>query len=139
MQPRQVPPEVLLVEYGKAQDSAQHHDTIVWSVISITWAAELVLLGFVVSSLGNIRLRIIITALCFLGAFMVAFQWYVQKLSRTVRKQKYDRCKEIEEQLGMSQNRSLKYPAGIQTRLLQMVCLLFLIAWATVFWTIWWG
>ena len=51
--------QALLVEYEKAQDSAQHHDGIVWSVISMTWAAEMVLLGFVVSSIEKCDHRIV--------------------------------------------------------------------------------
>jgi hypothetical protein len=38
---------VLLVEYGKAQDSAEHHDNLVWSIASLNWVGSAVLLGFV--------------------------------------------------------------------------------------------
>ncbi len=40
--------DVLLTEYDKAQDSAQHHDTLVWTVSSLNWigSAVLIVLGY---------------------------------------------------------------------------------------------
>ena len=39
--------EVLLVEYQAAQESAQHHDNLVWTVTALIWGGMLVLLEMV--------------------------------------------------------------------------------------------
>lgn len=38
--------EALLVEYQKTQDSAQHHDVLVWSITSLNWIGSALLMGF---------------------------------------------------------------------------------------------
>jgi hypothetical protein len=46
--------QALLVEYDKAQDSAQHHDSLVWTSVSFIFGGMLVLLRFVLNSLDKL-------------------------------------------------------------------------------------
>ncbi len=48
--------QILLVEYQTAQDSAEHHDALLWNVTAIIWGANLVLIGFVLQSIGRTEL-----------------------------------------------------------------------------------
>jgi hypothetical protein len=88
--------EALLVEYEKAQDSPQHHDSLLWTSVSFIFGGMLLLLGFVLDSLDKLKAQEVIWYVSFLGimlnvaALLVAFQfnritWF-----------KYDRCREIE-------------------------------------------
>jgi hypothetical protein len=45
--------QALFLEYDKAQDSAQHHDTLLWTSVSFIFGGMLVLLGFVLNSLDT--------------------------------------------------------------------------------------
>ena len=45
--------EVLLGEYQMAQDSAQHHDILVWNITSLNWIGSAVLMGFVLSGIDG--------------------------------------------------------------------------------------
>jgi len=38
--------EVLLVEYQAAQESAQHHDNLIWTVTALIWGGMFVLFWF---------------------------------------------------------------------------------------------
>ena len=42
-----------MVEYGKGQDSAGHHDNPVWSIASLNWVGSAVLLGLVIGRVGG--------------------------------------------------------------------------------------
>lgn len=130
--------QVLLTEYEKAQDSAQYHDGEVWSVCTVTWAAMLILLGFVMGNVSNCRLRPLLTVLSVLGVLLVVLQWEVQRWCRIVKNQKYKRCRDIEEQLGMHQHRGLEYPPGRFTLLFRVVSLFFLAAWGAVLYMVFW-
>lgn len=63
----QATPDALLVEYQAAQDSAHHHDNMLWSTTSIMWGASLLVIGFVLQHLEDATLRPLITALSVLG------------------------------------------------------------------------
>ena len=61
--------EVLLVEYQKAQDSAEHHDVVVGNVTSL-WLGSAILMGFVLTALASKhpdRYRVVLTMLIVLG------------------------------------------------------------------------
>ena len=83
MEPNTPIDPALLVEYEKAQDSAQHHDTLVWTVVSFIFSGMLVLLGFVVSSLDKPQLKDVLYAVSGLGvlvtlaAILIALQFKV--------------------------------------------------------------
>jgi hypothetical protein len=129
--------EVLLAEYDKAQDSAQHHDNAVWSVTNVTWAAMMVLLGFVISNIEKAELRIIITLSSVLGLLLVCFQWENHRVCRNVKLQKYRRCKEIEKELGMKQHTELVYRGGYLSTLYRTISVLFIFAWFYVLGYVW--
>jgi hypothetical protein len=129
--------QVLLVEYGKAQDSAQHFDSLLWSVTSITWGAMMVLFGFVVSKVGEPGLHGLLTCAAMLGLGLLAFQWATQNVFASVRRQKYNRCKEIGVELQISQHTLLDYSSGYHTFLYRLVSVLFAIAWIYALLRIW--
>ena len=112
--------QIMLVEYQKAQDSAEHHDSVKWTVTSIAWAANLILMGIVVDSLeeaSDDRLLLALASVVGLSSLVFsAIVWFV--LSKVMR-DKYKKCAEIEKELGMTQhtNQQSSYSAGIITSL----------------------
>lgn len=98
----------LLVEYQASQNSAQHHDTIIWTITGLTWTFEGVLLNAVLSILRNPM-----TNNCFmylsaaLGVLTLAYSLTTTFRLRKIRHQKYLRCKAIEQRLGLSQHSKL--------------------------------
>jgi hypothetical protein len=125
---------VLLVEYQKAQDSAQFHDGLVWTSTGITWALSLVLMGF---TLNNLRSQIPVTAFSIIGILLICFQWEVQRIFRSVKKQKYERCKEIEGPFDMRNHSMLVYESGGQTFLYRLVCASMIAGWLAVLYASW--
>jgi membrane protein DedA with SNARE-associated domain len=125
-------PEYLLVEYKAAQDSAQHHDTLIWSITSVVWGASLLMLGFLLGRVSDPSLKHIVVLISALGILLNVKVWiYTYQLS-SVKIQKYDRCKAIERQLGLQQHSTLRYPAGRQKVLYSIVMVLFIILWIVV-------
>lgn len=116
----------LLMEYHKAQDSAQFNDGIVWTSTGITWGMTIVLLGF---SLTHLDAKIPVTLVSALGVFTILFQWQVQSTQRSVKNQKYERCREIEKELGMRANLNLRYPRNRQTAFYRAINSCFLALW----------
>lgn len=100
--------EILLVEYQAAQSSAEHHDTLVWTVTSIIWAANLVLLGFMLNSINKIELKGWLLAFSFLGIFLCVNVWIFACQFRKIKNKKYNRCKFIEKKLKMRQHLSIR-------------------------------
>ncbi len=129
--------ELLAIEYQKAQDSAEHHDNLLWTVTSIIWAGNLVLLGFVLYSIKNNDLQIILTSLSALGILLIVSMFLFAILFRSIRRQKYKRCKELEQILGFKQHKDLKYTNCAQTLLYFFITIIFLIIWITVMVTVW--
>lgn len=125
----------LLTEYGKAQDSAEHHDRLVWQVTSILWAANTLLLGFTLSALasGNTLLsRLISILLAVIGVVLLWMAAVMQTQFRDLKRQKYDRCKEIERTLGLKQHRAVVWKKSQQTVLYRYVLGLFIGVWAAI-------
>ncbi len=98
--------EALLVEYAAAQSSAEHHDRLTWNIISIFWAASLVLFGFTLNHLGGITPILLNLLSCILGMTLVYFAWIFANQFRDIKNRKYKRCQNIEEILGMRQHRN---------------------------------
>ena len=44
-----------IAEYKATQDSAQHHDNLLWYVSSIVWGGNLILLGSCLKNISNIE------------------------------------------------------------------------------------
>jgi hypothetical protein len=129
--------DVLLVEYQAAQESAQHHDNLVWTVTAIIWGGMLVLFGFVLGNLDNVNLRLILTLLSILGIALTIAVWGFALQLNSVKRQKYRRCKQIEELLDMHHHRELKYAAASQRIVYGTVTILFIIVWLSVLWMVW--
>jgi len=101
--------DALLVEYQKAQDSAEHHDNIVGSVTSL-WLGSAVLIGFVLTAIGSKGAAHHKTVLILVSVLGILLTLLVTKwvwTASNVKSQKYARCKEIESALGMEQHTRL--------------------------------
>ena len=126
--------EVLLVEYQKTQDSAEHHDSLVGSVTAL-WLGSAVLIGFVLSALGEKHahhykaVMILLIALGICLTIMTA--WWALRAGKIKRK-KYARCKEIERELGMRQHLMISPQQVFQTVAYVLLMALFLAAWAVL-------
>lgn len=124
--------EVLLVEYQKAQDSAEHHDGLVWNITSLNWVGSAVLMGFVLNGIGahpTTSQKVALLSLAAVGFVLSCLVWRWVLQSRRVKVAKYERCQEIEKELGMTQHSSLNYPPGSQTREYAGLMVVFLTAW----------
>lgn len=129
--------DILLVEYQAAQESAQHHDNLIWTTTTIIWSVTLILFGFVIDNLNNPNNRIILTFLSILGIFLTAAIFVFVLQFNSIKRQKYDRCKAIEKILDMYQHRKLEYPKGVQTVVYLIITHFFIIAWLIILWTVW--
>jgi len=101
--------DVLLVEYQKAQDSAEHHDTSVGNVTSL-WLGSAVLIGFVLSVLSgkhpsHYKTPLFMVALLGITLTILVTTWAIR--AGELKKNKYERCKAIERKLGMRQHSQL--------------------------------
>ena len=121
---------ILLAEYQAAQASAEHHDYLIWVVTSIVWGASLVLLGLALQHAASTSFRIPVAGLALLAILLHSFVWRIQTGFRSIKIQKYARCKAIEKQLKyMSQHSDLSHKRDFQTRWYVIIQLLFIIAW----------
>lgn len=108
-QEENVPPKVphtpsentLLVEYKQAQQSAEHHDRLLWTVSSLILAGMASLLGFVlrISDPPKKDWRVAVGA--FAGLLLCYLLYFFMESFAKYRNQKYNRCKVIEGLLGM--------------------------------------
>lgn len=124
--------EAYLIEYQKAQDSAQHHDTLVWTIISLNWIGSAVLMGFVLNGVAMASCpmqKIVLIIMSVAGVALSVFVWCCAYQLRGVRTAKYKRCKDLEALLHMKQHSHLPYKAGSQTIGYMIVMILFLLAW----------
>ncbi len=124
--------EILLKEYEKAQDSAQHHDNLVWSITSVNWVGSGVLMSAVLQGLSRPSTFFNKTALIGLstvGILLAVLVWRWTYQMRRVKVSKYLRCKEIETTLGMKQHSDLKYQHASQTRGYGLLMSLFITVW----------
>ncbi|MGO0305045.1 RipA family octameric membrane protein [Endozoicomonas acroporae] len=121
------------LEYEMAQSSAQHHDSLVWSVSTLTWGVSAVLLGFVLSNINENSLGIVILLFCLIGIFLILCSWMFSRQFRSIRNQKYVRCKELEEELGLTQHRNIKHKNGSQSLMYSFIMVLFIATWVVVF------
>lgn len=127
--------EELLAEYQAAQNSAQHHDTIIWSINSVVWGASLLLLGFLLNRSPDPSMKLIVTLVSILGILLIIKVWTYTFQLAELKRQKYNRCKEIEEKFNLQQHRNVKWKSGRQKFLYSAVMLLFIVIWIVVAWT----
>lgn len=129
--------DALLVEYQAAQDSAQHHDQLVWSITSILWASSLILFGLVLTAMGHHGLEWPLTSTAILAIILTIYLWECVRQLRAVKVQKYRRCVKIEKELRMKQHSGLQYASGSQTAGYSWVMSVFLLLWLVLIVFIW--
>jgi len=129
--------DALLVEYQAAQNSAQHHDILLYTTTSVMWGASLILLGFILNNLANTALRPLITLLSILGLVLCVTVWIFALQFNSIKRQKYRRCKKIEEILNLSQHRTLRYASRSQRFLYGIIMLIFISTWIFILWIMW--
>lgn len=137
MEPNTPIDPALLVEYEKAQDSAQHHDTLVWTVVSFIFSGMLVLLGFVVSSLDKPQLKDVLYAVSGLGVLVTLAAILIALQFNSIKRFKYERCREIEKLWGGRQHKDVPYRAGSQRIGLLIISFVFFAVWVIVICHVW--
>lgn len=133
----------ILLEYELAQQSAEHHDTLLWEVTAIIWSANTLMLGFAFETSSSSPQGIVFAG-AILGIFLSAFAHLHVRISGWVKRQKYAICHVIERELALSHRQHLEmletYPlghrrlAGIQTKVHLFLTICFILAWAYVAW-----
>lgn len=119
---------VLLVEYEKAQDSAEHHERLGWQSKSILWAASVILLGY--SGTPSIS-KWPVLVFTFAGIILLWFPRPWNEKLAVIKRLKYTRCVEIEKLLGMQQHTRTQEdaPRGQLKKLATRLAWLLTIAW----------
>ena len=119
--------KILLTEYAKAQDSAEHHDTLLWTVVGILISGMAALFGFALRYYGQPpRWKFVILAV--LGILICSLIFFFVCSFGKIRNLKYERCKRIEKCLGMRQHRALRNGFG-QRYVVYSLTTIFLIGW----------
>lgn len=94
--------EIKLAEYNATQNSAQHHDNLMWTVTSILLVSSIGLRALIEDPLStNCEVRFVIgimNVLLLLGLFIFARGF------REIKITKYKRLRELERDLGMKQH-----------------------------------
>ena len=128
------PPRHLLEEYRAAQESAHHHDNLIWTTSGIVWAGNFVLLGYAVDRSFPQADRLVPFG-CLLGFLLTLAMWRVAFVWNEVKNVKYQRCREIETQFGMRQHRNVEaiYPQGEMKVWYAMVSAAIAAAWIALF------
>ncbi|HMB83396.1 MAG TPA: hypothetical protein VKI40_05015 [Terriglobales bacterium] len=127
--------EITLRVYELAQQSAEHHDTLLWEVTYIIWGSTTLLLGFVLEAIKQEPFLALMTAL--LSIFLSVMVLRFAMLYRQVRNTKYTICKEIEDALEMKttwkQHTVTKdYGPGVQTKWYWFATGVFIFMWVCV-------
>ena len=113
--------DALIVEYQKAQESAEHYDKLIWTVTSIFITVIAVILGYSF----NKELSIIKLSFNIIGALgIILFLFTIIKHMHHIKNVKYKRCKEIEDMLAMKQHNMIQKKATMITGFLAIKLLL---------------
>lgn len=121
--------DVLLVEYQKAQDSAEHHDQLLWVAVGLLASGMAVLLAI---PPGHRQPCDSLWARFYppvFGLLLSLLLFYMVYSFSSIRRQKYDRCKVIEGILGMEQHSKLKFPQPRQRHVVYALAFLFCVVW----------
>lgn len=132
--------KILLEEYKAAQDSAQHHDNLVWTATSILWTANVILFGTVLTAINTIsdsinkdNLKGLPIALSLLGLVLCLSVRKFAKQFNEIMCEKYNRCKDIEKKLKvMRQHTSLPYAPGEQKKIYKSIMSIFIALWVGI-------
>lgn len=88
--------------YSKLQESAQHNDHMAWLMSSILVVASISLLGFIITNLDKNPFLNLIG--CSVGFFLIIFNMIIFHHAQELKRQKYNKCKEIEKTLDVRNN-----------------------------------
>lgn len=95
--------EIRLVEYQKAQDSAEHHNTIMWTLINVGIGFSLTILYLVWTQSLNILTKLVFL---FTGTFVLFYFSFIIEKTNETKNLKYNICKRIEKDYNfIGQNR----------------------------------
>jgi hypothetical protein len=125
----------LRLEYEKAQDSAEHHDRLLWYLTSIVWTGNLIVLGQIATCTETPLSSVPVLSVSVLALVLNLFLWVASFQFRWIRNQKYKFCKDIEKEnlQGMrGQHGNLCYPPGVMWTLYCFVTILFLVVWFAI-------
>jgi MFS family permease len=125
--------DAILIEYQKAQDSAEHHDGRVANVTNL-WVGTAILMGFVLSALTTGHAahdhRWVLFLIALVGIALTVMAWIWSERANALKKLKYQRCQFLEEQLGLRQNRMADKPPSWQGDYAYRILIaLFIAAW----------
>ena len=120
-----------LTEYEKAQDSAEHHDTLIWTATGVACAANIALLIFVLKEDMLLNHPFASTLLGILGVLLIICVWVLASVLINLKNRKYNRCKYIETIFGFRQHRDVDsyYPKGLQKKVYYACLLMFILVW----------
>jgi hypothetical protein len=91
--------KLALITYQQAQQSAEHHDTLLWEVTYIVWGSTTLLLGFVLEAIKTQPRLCFVTAV--LSIFVTIMVLVLALSFRKVRNVRWKTCHQIESDLGM--------------------------------------
>jgi len=85
--------EKRMIEYQKAQDSAEYYNSMIWTLMSIGIAVSLIILHIFWTNRPEILYSL---AMLFIGAFVLFYFSYLIEGAHEKKKYKYGICKKIE-------------------------------------------
>lgn len=133
--------ERLHLQYQTAQGSAQHHDSLAWTTTGIVWGANLVLLGFVLASFTQGKVKVLSTIMSVLGILLIAAVWRFVRIWQCVRLRKYNVCQQIEESEEFEHSHHLgeksDYPSGEMSLWYGVISVAFLLTWLGIIVMLW--
>lgn len=125
--------DFLCLIYERSQESAEHHDTLLWEVTYIIWGSTTLLLGFVLEAIDQQPFLALMTAV--LSVFLSIMVLRFATLYRGIRNKKYSICKDIETAMPERwRQHSLtgNYSPGEQTTWYWVTTFVFIIVWLAV-------
>lgn len=103
--------EAYLIEYQMSQQSAEHHDTLLWTSTGIIWAANFVLFGLISDNIfkeASLQHKCLLTLISSVAIIINAAMLALAYSFRRIRLLKYKRCQRIEKRFGLWQHRWTK-------------------------------
>jgi len=128
--------EVLLDEYERAQDVAQHSDAVFWEIAAITWGANTLMLGFVLEAIADWKARVLIEFTAVLGMVLSALPAATYHSGKIGQRISFQACRDIEARLQTFARLHTKidaeYPRHFVKWLVYIVTGFFALSWAAV-------
>jgi hypothetical protein len=129
--------EILLAEYGHAQDAAHHADVLIYEVAAIIWSGNTLLLGFILEARPEFGIQFVVAVLSILGILTSLFVTRTQSLSKIGQKIAFEICQEIEKNPAFTHKLDTKidavYPRGAARAWIRAITAAFIVVWLIVF------